>query len=466
MIWSASQLSEALGVMVDNSIKTGQVQFNSQDVQKNDLFIALKGNRNGHAYVEDAFAHGAAAAIVSETIPGLSSTKIIMVDDTMDALYKLAIYKRQHSKAKFIGVTGSVGKTTTKDTIKTMLGAMACVFASRGNFNNYLGVLINLASQPDDAEYAIFEMGMNHAGEIRELTKIVKPDIAVITSVSEAHLEFFNSVLDIVDAKCEIFEGLTANGTAVINLDSKYYGRMMLNIERLNIKSVYNFGKAQAANARLKIYEKLGENVRLVYVVNGVEVTVTIPFVPEHYARNFAAAFMVISLLKLDLDIAAMQLSQIELTVGRGKIIKARFGEKECRLLCDYYNANPESLKAAFSYLQQLESNKKMAIIGDMLELGDTAVQLHESVVPALIDSGVRKVILVGPTMQRLKILLPDSIESVCFDNVDLLCEELSNLIGGDELILIKGSRGMRLEKIVSCFKQVHNLIDGVSNAV
>ena len=466
MIWSARQLSEALGVKVDNSIETGQVQFNSQDVQKGDLFIALKGNRDGHIYVEDAFAHGAAAAIVSEAIPGLSSSKIIMVEDTMNALYKLAAYKRQHSKAKFIGVTGSVGKTTTKETIKIMLGAFGKVFASRGNFNNYLGVPINLASQPDDTEYAVFEMGMNHAGEIRELTKIVKPDIAVITLVSEAHLEFFKSILEIVDAKCEIFEGLTANGTAIINLDSKYYGRMMLNIEQLKIKSVYNFGKTPAANARLKTYEKSGENVRLVYVINGVEVTATIPFIPEHYAKNFAAAFMVISLLKLDPAIAAMQLSQIELTVGRGKIIKARFGKKECKLLCDYYNANPESLKAAFIYLQQLESNKKMAIIGDMLELGDTAIQLHESVIPALIDSGVKKVVLVGSTMQRLKTLLPDTIESVCFDNVDLLCEELDNLIEGDELILIKGSRGMRLAKIISCFDQVDNLIKGVSNVI
>lgn len=241
MIWNSETLSKALGITISNSINCNEVQFNSKDVKKGDLFIALKGNGDGHDYVLDAIDKGANAVIVSKHIDIVDKNKIILVDNCFEALQKMALYKRGSSKAKFIAITGSVGKTSTKEALKTLLTETSdksldllyneaneneeefegntersttaykkvredastgltyklplevrgLVFASRGNFNNHLGVLINLASMPDDTEYAIFELGMNHKGEIRELVQILKTNIAMITNISEAHLEFF-----------------------------------------------------------------------------------------------------------------------------------------------------------------------------------------------------------------------------------------------------------------------------------
>ena len=452
MIWSSQQLTQALGVHVDPAIQAEKVQFNSLDVKHGDLFIALKGNKDGHIYARDAINAGAAAVIVTKASDNIDINKQIVVDDTYSALLKMAEYKRNNSKAIFIGITGSVGKTSTKEMLKAILQPFGSVFASRGTFNNYLGVMINLASMQNELEYAVFEMGMNHSGEIRELTKLVRPNIALITSIGEAHLEFFDSVLDIVDAKCEIFEGLADDGSVVVNLDNKYYHRILSNIERMNLDSVYTFGKNIKSNSTLKTYQKIGDRLLLEYAVNGENLSAEIMFMPEHYAKNFAAVLMVGALLKINLNIAINELKLIEPIDGRGKIVNASIGTKKCRLICDHYNANPESMKAAFEYLHQINSEKKIAIIADMLELGATSIELHKTVVSNIIKSGVQKIFLVGSIVTHICDLLPNNIKALCFDNVDSLCLVLETLIGGDELILIKGSKSMNLNKIFEYF--------------
>ena len=194
MIWNSKSLQKALGVKVVANIEAGQVKFNSRDVNEDDIFIALPGNRDGHEFVDDALSRGARCAIVSNDIPNLDKSKLIKVDDTMLALNHLAEYKRRTSKAKFIAVTGTVGKTTTREIIKTMLSEYGKTYSSVKSFNNYLGVPLTLASMPNDTEYAVIELGMNAAGEISNLTNMVTPDIAVITTVSEGHIEFFDSI--------------------------------------------------------------------------------------------------------------------------------------------------------------------------------------------------------------------------------------------------------------------------------
>lgn len=449
MIWSAKDLSAALNVKINQGINGKQIQFNSNSVEEGDLFIALKGNKDGHDYALHAIEHGANAVIISKEIVGIEPSKAIIVKDTLAALQQMAEYKRKKSKAVFIGVTGSSGKTSTKEAIKTVLSHFGNSFASRGNFNNHLGVPLNLASMPDDTKYAIFEMGMNHRGELRQLTKMVQPDIAVITTISEAHLEFFDSMLDLTDTKCEIFEGMSNEGIAIINLDSKYYGRILSNLEKLSINKIYSFGKSQGADARLELYEKIDDDIHLRYSVKNEKIDIKIPFIPEHYTRNFTAVLMAASCLGLNVNIAAQQLANISLTEGRGKIINVQKDDKKYQLLCDYYNANPESLKASLEYFKQLTTNKKkIAIIGDMLELGESSKQLHENLVPSIIDSGALKVFLVGDHTKHIYNLLPSSIETKHFDNVDILIENLNRLLEGGELILIKGSRGVGLIKV------------------
>ncbi|WP_425361929.1 UDP-N-acetylmuramoyl-tripeptide--D-alanyl-D-alanine ligase [Candidatus Tisiphia endosymbiont of Mystacides longicornis] len=455
MIWSARDLSNALNIEVHPDIHGGQVQFNSNSVTDGDLFIALKGANDGHNYALHALERGANAVIISQEITGLPNEKVIMVPDTLTALHQMAEYKRQKSQAKFIGVTGSSGKTGTKEAIKTVLSHFGSTFASRGNFNNHLGVPINLASLPDDIEYAVFEMGMNHPGEIRALTKMVRPDISVITTISEAHLEFFQSQLHLVDAKCEIFEGMSKDGIAVIDLDSPYYNQVLQNLKQLSINNIYSFGTSPYADCSLISYEyqQITQQVRLRYSIHNTKIDIEIPLVPEHYARNYTIALQMSAILNLDINVAARQLSKILLMDGRGKLINAKYHGQDYQIICDYYNANPESVKAALLYLKQLSGKKKIAIIGDMLELGDNSIKFHKDLIPAILDSGANRVFLVGNNTQYIYQSLPNEIEKIHFDNVDLLIENLSKLLKGNELILIKGSNSTQLSKIIQSFE-------------
>ncbi|MGI4753200.1 MAG: UDP-N-acetylmuramoyl-tripeptide--D-alanyl-D-alanine ligase [Janthinobacterium lividum] len=450
MIWNSKTLSDALGLLIPQSIIANEIQFNSKDVKKGDLFIALQGNKDGHDYVLDAINQGAAALIVSKQIDIADKNKIILVDDCLKALEQLALYKRKNSNAKFIAITGSVGKTSTKEALKTLLEHNALTFASRGNFNNHLGLLINLASMPDDIEFAIFELGMNHKGEIRELVQILKPNIAMITNISEAHLEFFNSLEDIAEAKCEIFESFDKDGIAVINSDTNCYDKILSILKKLSIENILNFGKS--SSAELILYEVLGEQVHLKYKIYDAIIETTIPFIPKHFAENYASILLIIFLLNQDLNRAAGYLKNIPMTKGRGKIINIG----NSRIICDYYNASSTSMKAALEYLKQMPATNKTAIIGEMLELGQNSERLHKELVPYILDSGCSKVFLVGANTKYIYDALPEKITKAYFKNIDELIASTNDLFKNDELILIKGSRGIKLDKIINYYTKVN----------
>ncbi|AFC72641.1 UDP-N-acetylmuramoylalanyl-D-glutamyl- 2,6-diaminopimelate--D-alanyl-D-alanyl ligase [Rickettsia rhipicephali str. 3-7-female6-CWPP] len=449
MIWNSKTLSAALGITISNSINCNEVQFNSKDVKKGDLFIALQGNRDGHDYVLDAIDKGAAAVIISKRVEINDKYKIILVDDCFEALQKIALYKRENSKAKFIAITGSVGKTSTKEALKVLLQHDFLVFASRGNFNNKLGMLINLASMADDTEYAIFELGMNHKGEIRELVQILKPNIAMITNISEAHLEFFNSLEEIAEAKCEIFANFSKNDIAVINADTNCYNKILSILKNLSITDIHSFGRSSKTSAELIVYENLGEQVYLKYKINNKVLDVTIPFIPWHFTENYTGVLLIIDILGKDIEIAANHLANISPTKGRGEIINIQ----NCRVICDYYNASPQSMKAALEYLKQVPAENKTAIIGDMLELGENSKRLHEKLVQYILDAACSKVYLVGVNTKYIDDLLPSKIAKKYFKNVDELITHITDLFEGNELILIKGSRGVKLDKIVDYYK-------------
>lgn len=449
MIWNSKTLSAVLGITISNSINCNEVQFNSKDVKKGDLFIALQGNRDGHDYVLDAIDKGAAAVIISKRVEINDKDKIILVDDCFEALQKMALYKRENSKAKFIAITGSVGKTSTKEALKVLLQHDFLVFASRGNFNNKLGMLINLASMADDTEYTIFELGMNHKGEIRELVQILKPNIAMITNISEAHLAFFNSLEEIAEAKCEIFANFSKNDIAVINADTNCYNKILSILKNLSITDIHSFGRSSKTSAELILYENLGEQVYLKYKINNKVLDVTIPFIPRHFTENYTGVLLIIDILGKDIEIAANHLANISPTKGRGEIINVQ----NCRVICDYYNASPQSMKAALEYLKQVPAENKTAIIGDMLELGENSKRLHEKLVQYILDAACSKVYLVGVNTKYIDDLLPSKIAKKYFKNVDELITHITDLFEGNELILIKGSRGVKLDKIVDYYK-------------
>ena len=451
MIWTAKQIEEALLVKLSSDAVYGKVQFNSQNIDEGDLFIALPGQRDGHEFVADALKRGASGAIVSRHIVGVDRQKLIKVSDTLEALGKLSEYKRRTSKAKFIAVTGSVGKTSTKEAIKIMLGAYGNVHASYGTFNNFLGVPLTLASMPDNTDYAIIEMGMNAKGEISSLSSQVIPDVAVITSISEGHLEFFNSVEEIADAKCEIFDGLDINdGIAIINRDVAVYERCIKNIDRARLQNVQTFGKNTESDVQFISHEILdNKSTRLIYNVHEEIIEITIDHVvPIHLAANFAAAFAVVKALRLDVGLAASAIRSFRAVLGRGQLVSIDKRDKSYQIICDYYNSNPQSLQASLEHLAQFVSNDKMAVLGDMRELGKKQILLHRRMIPYIKDSGISKLFLVGEIMQEIKNDLPGNISVQCYRDIDLLIAEIDQHVKGGELILIKGSRGLKLEKL------------------
>ena len=253
-LWNSKSLSEALKLDIDIKYEASRIEFNSRDVSSGDLFIALKGVRDGHIFVQDALDRGASIALVEYIPESIKDTsRLIRVSSSMDALNDLAIFNRSRLKAKVIGITGSVGKTSTKEAFKQALNGFGNIFCGRGNFNNYLGLPINLASAPLDSDYVILELGMNHSGEIRELTKLLRPDIAIITKIAPAHLEFFDSVSDIARAKSEIFEGLSEEGIAIINIDDEYFD-IMYDIAKKYTSNIKTFGNNEKADSVLASY--------------------------------------------------------------------------------------------------------------------------------------------------------------------------------------------------------------------
>ena len=460
MIWNSRGLAEALSIKVKPGFALGEVQFNSKDVKEGDLFIALKGERDGHEFVLDALAKGAGAAIVSKTVEGVEPSKLIIVKDCAKALEDLAEYKRLRSRAKFIGITGSVGKTSTKEVVRLMLSVHGKTFASRGTFNNYLGVPLNLASIPDDAEFVIMEMGMNAAGEIHELARLVWPDIALIASIAPAHIEFFESVEAIADAKCEIFDYLDPKqGVAILNRDTESYQRCLDNIHKLGINNLLTFGSNDNPDIKFAAYEVVADNkVRLVYEAGDKKLELTRDNIAKHLAANFAASLAVALALGLNLAKSLEAAGDFEPMLGRGKVIEVNKNGKKIQLICDYYNSNPASLTASLKNLGMINHQTKLAIIGDMRELGKQGKALHQSIVPFLIDAGVKKVLLVGQLVKAIWENLPSDIEASLYDNVEALLEDIDNQIIGGEMVLIKGSKSIQLHKVAEYL--------GVENAI
>ncbi len=488
MIWSASSLSKALGVVCLKHLYANQAQFNSKDVQSGDLFIALKGAKNGHEFVVDAAKKGAGVLVINHSkfeeielqakdqLGGQDSNeykafieKLILVEDTEMALYSLAKYKRDNSKAKFIAVTGSVGKTSTKEALNIILSKFGKCFASRGNFNNKLGLAINLASMPEDIDYAVLELGMNAVGEILELTKQVRPDIAAITSIFGVHLEYFESVKKIAEAKCEIFEGIDPkSGVAVLPADYEDFRTCKAQLEQNSIKNIKSFTNIPGINdcdAAMVSYEVLRRDVRVVFDVSGVSTSLIMPYIPKHIAGNFTLCLLIAKELSLDLNIAAEALKLFVLGIGRGRVLECIYKDKLLTIITDYYNSNPESLKCSLENLSIIadsinahngigainRKSRKLAIIGDMGELGEGAIDYHRGILEHVEVTGVEVLILVGSLARHIVDGYEASsglIEVHAYSSIDELLKDINTLIKSDDLILIKASRFMQFERI------------------
>ena len=448
--WDNASLSEALGIEINQNIVANKVQFNSKDVQSGDLFIALKGNTDGHIYVKDAIDRGASCAIVERNVDIPDKSKLIVVDDASIALTRLAKYKRSKSKATFIGVTGSAGKTSTKEGLYDILSHFNKSFASRGNFNNHIGVPLNLASMPDDTKYAVLEMGMNNPGEISPLSDLAQPDIAIITNILPVHIENMGSIDGIANEKCQIFSGLSSSGVALLNRDSDHFMHCQNVLSQMKpLAQLYSFGEHKDADSRLLWYDFDGNIANIRYSVRGKEIDISTHLAGKHMAINIASMLLVADILNLELTKVASVIESLTPLEGRGKLLKTNVAGKNCTIIYDCYNANPSSVQSSLEHFSDMKHSNKIAILADMLELGNEAERYHKELAPYVINSEVGCLCTVGPLMRNLYNELKHNVKTIHFDNSEDLYAAMHDLVTEESMILFKGSKGMKLSSVV-----------------
>lgn len=461
VIWTAPEAEAATGGKAGGVWTATGLSIDTRTVQPGDLFIALKGDRmDGHDYAADALAKGAAAVMVSRIPAGLKpDAPMLLVDNTFTALQGLGRFSRHRSGAKVIAVTGSVGKTGTKEMLARVFGALGQTHASKGSFNNHWGVPFSLAAMHAGCDYGIFEIGMNHAGEIAPLARMVQPDVAIITTVEPVHLENFKSVEAIADAKAEIFEGLSHGGTAVINRDNPHYARLLAAAKTRGLKTL-SFGENQDADARLDECLLASNGSRIRATVMGEDISFTLLIPGKHIAMNALSVLLAVKAVKGDLKKALTALETLQPVQGRGNRESLDLGDpaNPVTLIDESYNASPVAMRAAFKVLALIDpgrGGRRIAILGDMLELGADAPRLHAELAMPLQAANVSLVYTCGPLMKNLHDALPPQNRGDHRDNSRDLAQIVPDVLVPGDVVMVKGSHGSRMDVVVEAMRKL-----------
>lgn len=442
VLWDSNQVDKIVKGISSEPWTCSGVSIDSRTLKKGDLFIPLIGeNGDGHTYLADVADKGASAAFVSHKTE--TSLPIVQVSDTLKALEKLGIAARERSGAFRIAVTGSVGKTSTKEALKTVFKDQGQAHASFSSYNNQWGVPLTLARMPQDTQFAVFEVGMNHAGEIRPLAQMIQPHVAIITSIEEAHAEFFASTEDIARAKAEIFEGMSAGGSVILNRDNLYFG-LLSSLAQVHSLNVYGFGRSEKADFRLLSWENKPDKSNVTAQVGGKVLSYILPLPGLHWVLNSLAVLGAAYLAGANMEQAIRSLAIIEAPQGRGNRYPGTF-----TVLDESYNANPASMRAALAILGRSEADRKIAVLGDMRELGVHARAHHEALLDPLLANGIDKVFCCGPLMVHLYERLPNSMQGgYAPTSLELIPLVLKAIKAGDT-ISVKASLGTRVKPIV-----------------
>lgn len=448
IIWTSHEAIKATGGQCPGEWSAYGISIDSRTVKKGDLFIALTGdNGDGHAYVADALNKGAVAAVVSKDIGGMDPAKLLVVGDTLSALQDMGRAARARTGARVIGITGSVGKTGTKEMLATAFGAQGQTHASSKSYNNHWGVPLSLSQMHAGSDVGIFEMGMNHAGEISPLTRMVCPHIAIITNISPVHVgNFENGIEGIANAKAEIFDGFSDGGIAVLPRDSEWFELLATRAQAVGA-SVYSFGIHDDAQAKMIDCLVAANGTRVRADILGEEVSFTLQIPGHHIAMNALAVLLTVKLAGLDIKKAARALSQQEALAGRGKqeIIDIGDNNNPVVLIDESYNASPEAMKAAFRVLALIDpgrGGRRIAVLGDMYELGADAAKIHADLVMPLQAAGVQLVYTSGPLMKNLYNALPENKRGVHIDDTRELAKIVPDVLVPGDVVMVKGSRG------------------------
>src|SRR6201996_6786404 len=409
-LWTSAAMTAAMraevnGVLPENV--TG-LSIDSRTIAPGEAYFAIKGDvHDGHAFVAAALKAGAALAVVeaAQRDKFAADAPLLVVDDVLAGLVDLARVSRARSQAQVIAVTGSVGKTSTKEALRHVLSAQGPTHASVASFNNHWGVPLSMARCPADVRFAIAEVGMNHAGEIDALVRIVRPHVAIITTVEPVHLEFFAGIEAIADAKAEIFAGVEPDGAVVLNRDNSQFGRLAANARARGISRIISFGADAQCDARLLDLALHATSSAVHADILGHEVTYKLGMPGRHMAMNSLGLLAATTLAGADLALAALALSQVVPAAGRGVRRTLEVPGGEATLIDESYNANPASMAAAINVLGQAEigpKGRRIAVLGDMLELGPTGPDLHRGLTEAIQSNRIDLVYCCGPLMRNM----------------------------------------------------------------
>ena len=459
-LWTAQEIAQATGGKASGDFQVSGVEMDSRDVRSGDLFVALIGEAmDGHKFVAKAYASGAVAALVDRPVDGPH----VLVEDTSAAMSKLAVAARLRAKAKIIGVTGSVGKTGVKEAIFASLEKCASGTAHRSvrSYNNHVGVPLSMARMPSRSTFGVFEMGMNHAGEIAELTELVRPDVAVITTIAPAHIENLGSEEAIADAKAEIFDGLAQGGMAVIPADSPHFERLRDAALKAGAK-VIGFGRSDAAEMRLldSIADANGGSL-VTASIEGQRLCYNVAEPGEHWVANSLCVMAAVYAAGGDLGAAGLALAGMGGLKGRGARLKVAVTGGSALLVDESYNANPASMRATLSQLAQTPATRRIAVLGSMKELGDFAPSFHANLSEPLLDANVDFAVLVGEEMNSLARELGKGLAGTVGKPLRFAqCENAGEAIAALEefgltsgdVVLVKGSNSVGLSRLVAHF--------------
>jgi UDP-N-acetylmuramoyl-tripeptide--D-alanyl-D-alanine ligase len=450
-LWAASELVEATGGVLSGSFDADGVSIDTRTLVAGDLFVALVGEgRDGHAFVAGALTKGAAGAMVHDDVS--SAGPVLRVDDTLAGLTRLGGFARTRfgeTDGRVVAVTGSVGKTTTKEMLRRALGAFGTAHAAVASYNNHWGLPLTLARTPRDAKFCIAEIGMNHAGEIAPLARLARPHVAVITTIAKAHVGYLGSIEAIADEKASIMRGLEPGGIAVLPADSDQLPRLRA---LAGDAVVLTFGADPAADVRL-VHSEADEEGSLIHVdIVGHTASLRLNAPGRHMAMNAVATLAVVAALGLDPTKAIDALEAFVPLVGRGARREIAVGCGSALLLDESYNGNGASMRAALDVLRLQPARRHIAVLGDMLELGDEGPAEHKGLAEAVIAS-VDCLFTCGPLMRNLFDAVPETLRGAHAENSAALAPIVVAALARGDAILVKGSLGSGMKRVIEALE-------------
>ncbi len=472
LLWQAKEAASAVHGATSGDWAASGIVIDSRAVQLGDMFVAIAGDRlDGHAYVQTAFANGAVAALVHKVPEGIDTNdpRLLTVRDTTKALAALGAAARQRTDAKILAVTGSVGKTGTKEMLRLALSALGQTHASTGNLNNHWGAPLSLARMPVGTDFGVLELGMNHAGELKPLSKMTAPRGVIITRIAPAHTEFFDSIEDVADAKAEIFEGVQPGGFAVLNADDPMFGRLALKARQAGIARVIRFGERLGSDVLLTKLKLSETGSRIDADILGDPLRWKLQAPGAHWAANSLAVIAAVNGLGGDVAVAAKALAEMKAPVGRGERRQIMLSDGQIDLIDESYNASPVAVLAAFTVLalaKPKRRGRRIAILGDMLELGAESPLHHARLADAFVAAKLDVAHAAGPECKLFIEALPPKFRGKWAENPEALAAEAADLARAGDVVLVKGSLGMGMRRIVDALEGMGLPASGEAHAV